>query len=219
MAISSIKKTYNGYDPELDILFLVYNAEFCVHGMDFVFDITHMLPDEYAEEYETDNYAEAREKLKVLSSAIGRIHGYRVVSFVSAYNSLQCCRKLVAFAQEKVMRLGKSEIGSRGDMVEKLKKEKQDLSNAEREYYKPCFSELRDLLDGKPLPPPKEIQPMKESLGEKVGYHFAALIGGVWFGFLGIGLIATLLFGIIGSIKGCKWHPTDADAERLEYLP
>ena len=207
------------YKPELDVRYPEYEYAFCNEGMSFVFDMTHMWPDEFEYEEGTDYKAESREKLKVLADAVGRIHGYRVVRFVEVYNLLQCRKRLVEFAREKVAHLDKNELCFRDEVLNDLKKRESALTIVEREYNRPCFSELRGLLEGKPLPPPIKIQPVQESLGEKIVYFLGGVVGSVWLGFLGIGFIAALLFGLAGLIKGCEWQPTDADIKRLEYLP
>ena len=204
--------------------------EFRTGRMDFVFRQTGLLESVSVDNGEPNRtstdytlYEGLRKELSVLNRVVEYVPYETVKEFVLAYKECYFARRDLGRAMD---RLYDAESQNVPDCrIGQLYLEMMDAENrqeeAERAYQDSRFDELRMVMYGKRIRfrYKAKTEPTKESTAEKAGIYVAGAVGGLWFGFLAISLIAVLLFGLANAIRGCKWTPSEYDAQKLEYLP
>ncbi len=203
-----------------------HEEDFKKGRMDFVFRQTGLLEPVGVGKGDSKLYEGLRKDLGVLDRVVGYVPYETVKAFVLAYKEHYLARRELDRATDRFCDANDQDTPAHtiNELHYKMVAAEGRQDEAERAYYDNRFDELRMVMHGKRIRlrdriSTKPTESTKESAAEKAGTLVLGAVGGLWFGFLAVSFVAVLLFGLVKAIKGCKWTPSEYDAQKLEYLP
>lgn len=177
---------------------------FCSGGMNYIFDHVNMDYD-YEGSRGDDLYADLRKKLGALDCVVGRIRGSKVVRFVEAYrdydrvkSGIEHCKRSLKKFQET----GRADLLKEYKYEDRIKEYELEQPKVEKRYNDSCFTELREVLKGKPFCPNEVVRSKVEavpSLADSVVEKVE--IGGMTV-FVAIGVVIVVIW-LVTFARGC----------------